>query len=253
MRQLARAGWDTFTLDLEGFGSSTRPPIMDDPTAAPGVGAPIRGDVTVLDVKRVVEFINALRGTRQVHLLGWSQGATLEAPRFSIAHPEMVAKLVLVGTRDDDPRSMEERRRAAAEGEAQKVRHSAQTVQRWGALGTKEEWLVPGCLDSVAQAYLASDPKSGELGGMARVPAGRQTDLDLSKPHFQAARITMPTLVIRGDGDTYATRENNQRMVAALGSTVKEFVEIPNAGHFLQFEKANAQFYQALLSFLERK
>ena len=31
MRHFARAGWDTFTLDLEGFGLSTRPLIMDDP------------------------------------------------------------------------------------------------------------------------------------------------------------------------------------------------------------------------------
>ena len=242
MRHLARAGWDTFALDLEGFGSSTRPPIMDDPAALPNSKAPIRGDVMVSDVERVVEFINALRGTQKVHLLGWSQGATLEAPRFAIEHPQKVAKLVLVGTRDDDPKSMEERRKSAAEGEAQKVRHSAQTPQRWAALGTKEDWLVPGCLDAVAQAYLASDPKSGELGGVARVPAGRQSDLDLSRPHFEAARITVPTLVIRGDADTYATRENNQRLVAALGSTAKEFVEIPGAGHFLHFEKTNAQF-----------
>lgn len=226
MRQLARAGWDTFAQDMEGFGSSTRPPIMDDPAALPKSKAPIRGDVTVRDVERAMAFINALRGTQRVHLLGWSQGATLEAPRFALEHPDKVAKLVLFGTRDDDPRSTEERSKSAAEGEAQKVRHSAQTMQRWAALGTKEEWLVPGRLVSVAQAYLASNPNSADLGGVARVPAGRHSDLDLSKPHFEAARITVPTLVIRGDAETYATRENNQRVVAALGSTVKDFVEI---------------------------
>jgi hypothetical protein len=37
----------------------------------------------------------------------------------------------------------------------------------------------------------------------------------------------------------------------ALGSAVKNYVEIPNAGHFLQFENVNLQFYEAVLGFLE--
>ena len=80
MRHFARAGWDTFALDLEGFGLSTRPPVMDNPTVFPDSRAPIHTDVTLRDVERVVDFISALRGVAQVHLLGWSQGATVEAP-----------------------------------------------------------------------------------------------------------------------------------------------------------------------------
>jgi pimeloyl-ACP methyl ester carboxylesterase len=97
MRYLARAGWDTFALDFEGFGLSTRPLVMDDPAAFPGSKAPIHTDVTVRDVERVVDFISALRGVEQVHLLGWSQGASLEAPLYAIRHPEKVARLVLFG------------------------------------------------------------------------------------------------------------------------------------------------------------
>jgi alpha-beta hydrolase superfamily lysophospholipase len=37
----------------------------------------------------------------------------------------------------------------------------------------------------------------------------------------------------------------------ALGSTVKEYVEIPDAGHFLHFENVNMEFYEAIQSFLE--
>jgi alpha-beta hydrolase superfamily lysophospholipase len=61
----------------------------------------------------------------------------------------------------------------------------------------------------------------------------------------------MPTLVIRGDADTYATRADSQKLVNALGSTVKEYVEIPNAGHFLHLENVNMQFYEEVQSFLE--
>jgi hypothetical protein len=32
---------------------------------------------------------------------------------------------------------------------------------------------------------------------------------------------------------------------------VKRYVEIPNGGHLLPFEKVNMQFYEAVLNFLE--
>jgi pimeloyl-ACP methyl ester carboxylesterase len=251
MRYFARAGWDTFALDLEGFGLSTRPLVMDDPAAFPDSKAPIHTDVTVRDVERAVDFISALRGVEQVHLLGWSQGASLEAPLYAIQHPEKVASLVLFGVTYDNPMSVEEREKSAADSDAQKVIHSVPSLERWAGLGTKEEFVVAGCFDAHRTALLASDPKSGENGGAVRVPAGRAADEDLTKPHFDAAKITAPTLVIRGDADTSAEREDNQQLMTALGSTVKEYVEIPDAGHFLHFENVNMEFYQAVQNFLE--
>jgi pimeloyl-ACP methyl ester carboxylesterase len=251
MRYFARAGWDTFALDFEGFGLSTRPLVMDDPAAFPTSKAPIHTDVTVRDVERAVDFISALRGVQQVHLLGWSQGASLEAPLYAIQHPEKVAGLVLFGVTYDNPMSVEEREKSAADSEAQKVIHSVPSLERWAGLGTKEEIVVPGCFDAHREALLASDPKSGENGGAVRVPAGRAADEDLTKPHFDAAKITAPTLVIRGAADTSAEREDNQKLMTALGSTVKEYVEIPDAGHFLHFENVNVEFYQAIQNFLE--
>jgi pimeloyl-ACP methyl ester carboxylesterase len=41
MRYFAHAGWDTFTFDIEGYGRSTRPLVMDDPSAFPESKAPI--------------------------------------------------------------------------------------------------------------------------------------------------------------------------------------------------------------------
>ena len=251
MRHFARAGWDTFALDLEGFGQSTRPPVMDNPAAFPDSKAPIRADVTLRDVERVVDFISTLRGVEQVHLLGWSQGATVEAPLYAIKHPDKVASLVLFGVSYQNPMSTEEREKSAADGDAEKVWHSVPSLERWAGLGTKEEFVAPGCFEANRDALLASDPQSGELGGAVRVPAGRSIDQDLADPYFDAAKISVPTLVIRGDADSDARREDNQNLVEALGSTVKEYVEIPSGGHFLHFENVNLQFYQALQDFLE--
>ena len=251
MRHFARVGWDTFALDLEGFGLSTRPPIMDNPDAFPDSKAPIHADVALSGVERAVEFISALRGVEQVHLLGWSQGSSLEAPLYAIRHPDKVASLVLFGVEYSNAMSTEERQKSAADDEAQKVRLSVPTPERWAGLGTNEEQIVPGCFEAHRQALLESDPKSGELGGAVRVPAGRTVDETLAEPDFDAAKIRVPTLVIRGDADTSAKHEQNQALMAALGSSVKEYVEIQNGGHFLQFENVNMEFYQALQNFLE--
>jgi pimeloyl-ACP methyl ester carboxylesterase len=215
MRHFARLGWDTFAVDLEGFGLSTRPPIMDSSDAFPDSKAPIHVDVALSGVERMAEFISSLRGVEQVHLLGWSQGSSLEAPLYAIRPPDKVASLVLFGVEYSNPMSMEERQKSAADSGAQKVLHSVPTPERWAGLGTKEEQIAPGCFEAHRQALLASDPKSGELGGAVRVPAGRTVDETLAEPDFDAAKISVPTLVIRGDADTSAKREENQQLTAA--------------------------------------
>jgi len=102
-------------------------------------------------------------------------------------------------------------------------------------------------------AVLASDLKAGELGGVFRAPGGRLVDLYRATPQFDASKITVPTLVIRGALDTWSTREDSQLLTSELGSAVKQYVEIPNASHFVQYEKANGQFFKAVTDFLDAK
>ena len=254
MRHFAGLGWDTFALDLEGFGSSTRPLSMEAPEAFPDDPAPGRTDVTLANVSRVVDFVRDLRGVDKVHLLGWSMGAALEAPRYTIQHPDKVAKLVLFGANYQGwGRSEEETSKRVDAYNKEKVRFGyPASIERWASLGTKAEFVDPNIFEAYRIAHLASDPKSGELGGAIRAPRGRNVDLELDEPHFYAAKITIPTLVIRGEHDTFAKQEDNQALFDALGSDQKEFVVIPGAGHMLHFEKTNMQFYAALRDFLER-
>jgi len=81
MDVLAREGFDVFALDTRGFGRSTRP----------------EGHMTTQeaseDLNAVVDYLLKLRGSQQVHLLGWSWG-TQYSGMFVMAHPEKVAKYV---------------------------------------------------------------------------------------------------------------------------------------------------------------
>jgi pimeloyl-ACP methyl ester carboxylesterase len=254
MRYFARAGWDTFALDLEGYGLSTRPLLMDAPEAFPESKAPIHSEVAITDLARVIDFICNLRGIDKVYLLGWSLGASRTAPLYTIQHPERVAKLVLFAPGYKDLGFVEALRAQADTLDTQaKVILTYQVVERWYRFGSREELLVPGAFEAYRTACLAFDPKTGELGGAFRAPAGLVVDLFRASPQFDASKITVPTLVIRGALDTFGTREDCQLLTDELGSEVKQFVEIPNASHMIPYEKANVQFFKAVKEFLEAK
>lgn len=253
MRQFAKLGWDTFALDLEGYGMSTRPASMDNPDKYSTSKAPISPEVTVADVARSVDFIRNLRNVDKVSLLGWSAGAMLEAPMYAIENPEKVAKLVLYGTNylgKGKPKSAEEMKKIVKKRHAKKNRYGdPSNIKRWVKLGTKEEYLIPGAFAAYTKAHLASDPKSKDLGGRIRAPWGRF--IGMSRPKFDAAMIKVPTLIIRGESDAIATKEDNQALLDNLGSEIKQLVDIVDAGHMIQFEKKNVQFYTAIQNFLE--
>lgn len=254
MRDFARHGWDVFTLDLEGYGQSTRPPDMDTPAAFPDDSAPVREAVAVADVARVAAFIRQVRGIDKIHALGWSLGATTTMPFYAIAHPDTLASLVLFGGNYSNRGvlelpSAEQRQHWLEQHRTTKVfRRSPPT----GAFfGTRDADLLPGVVQAWYEAA-TQDPQFGELGGHFREVPGRFIDADLHRPIFDASRITVPTLVIRGERDTCATREDNQQLLQDLGSTVKEYVEIPGGGHLLPWEQAHHKFYQAVRDFLNR-
>jgi pimeloyl-ACP methyl ester carboxylesterase len=114
MEYLARAGFDTFTMDTTGYGRSYRPAAMNDPcnlsaeqqiALVPGGHAePCRPSyghqMTTIasdwnDIGAVVDHLLALRHVSQVSLVGWSLGG----PRtggYAGQNPAKVDKLVLL-------------------------------------------------------------------------------------------------------------------------------------------------------------
>ena len=254
MRYFALAGWDTFALDLEGGGLSTRPPMMDYPLAFPEAKATIHSDVTISNVERVVDFISNLRGIKKVYLLGWSMGASRDTPIYTIQNQDKVAKLVLYAPGYQNLSFLEgDRKNADLFDTKVKIMPVRPSLEIWYRFGTKDEMIIPGAFEAVRNAYLASDPKSGELGGIVRLPAGRIVDVLRAKVQFEASKITVPTLVIRGAMDTWSTQADSQLLTTELGGEVKQYVEIPNSSHLIQFQKANIQLFKAVKDFLEAK
>src|SRR5215471_9732337 len=121
MAYLARAGFDVFSMDMTGYGRSTRPAPMNDPCnfskeqqaqfvpglipapCAPSHPTPITTmDSDWNDIATVVEHLRALRRVDKVSIVGWSQGGPRSAG-YASRHPDKVARLVVLApayTRD---------------------------------------------------------------------------------------------------------------------------------------------------------
>ncbi len=123
MAYLAHAGFDVFSMDVTGYGRSTRPNAMNDPCnlssaqQALFVPALIAGpcdasyahQMTTLDsdwrdIDAVVDHIRALRHIDKLNLLGWSLGGPRSAG-YAARHSEKVLKMVLLapGVQSDGP------------------------------------------------------------------------------------------------------------------------------------------------------
>ena len=114
MAYLAHAGFDVFSMDMTGYGRSTRPTAMNDPCnlskeqqarfvpqliAAPCAPSHATAMTTMgsdwNDIGAVVDHLRGLRGVDRVSIVAWSQGGPRSAG-YAAKHPEKVARLVVL-------------------------------------------------------------------------------------------------------------------------------------------------------------
>jgi pimeloyl-ACP methyl ester carboxylesterase len=71
---VAERGFDAFTVDIRGFGRSTRPPEMKDPRDQ---NLPlVRADQVMRDIDAVVDYIRSKRKVDRVNMIGFDIGAS---------------------------------------------------------------------------------------------------------------------------------------------------------------------------------
>jgi pimeloyl-ACP methyl ester carboxylesterase len=101
------------------------------------------------------------------------------------------------------------------------------------------------------EALLATEP---EGAAVLRAPNGVLVDLweiFHARPLYDAGRIEVPTLVIRGSADGDSTQEDAFSLFEQLGSEDKQYMVIGNATHFLSLEKRAPMLIRQVQAFLE--
>jgi len=254
MEHLAARGRDVWAFDLCGFGASTRPAAMDGP---PGAAAPIeRASDGLRDLDAVIAHVLDQRGAPSLDLVGWSFGSVLAA-MASISRPDRVRRLVLLGAMHgfDLPFMAElfEESPGVVKRDlpAYRLVTPAFALAHWGMM---RKTLPPDTVSETVVAQVeatlqASDPtRAPEV----RQPMGPLVDLHAiwrNRPIYDAAAITTPTLVVRGDHDLFA----DPGLAAKLTSApFRDEVVIDQATHWALFERRGPALVAAVDSFLER-
>lgn len=257
MEDLAKQGYDTWALDIRGFGKSTRPTVMDKP---PMENPPaVKATDGVRDVDAAVEFIQKSRNAEKVHIVGWSWGAVV-ASMYAIEHSEKVNKMVLYGgmhgfNLPSMTQSLEEKPGVLkASLPAYQLATADMTIHHWHMMMKDKELASKEAMDTVSKVFMTSDPTSNNRQPASiRRAMGPLVDLYYiwsNKPIFDAAKIKQPILIIRGDADFFADSEFINKLT---GAAQKKEVVIKDATHWVLYEKNRDQLLSETVNFLRAK
>jgi pimeloyl-ACP methyl ester carboxylesterase len=229
----ARQNYDCWCVDMEGYGRSTKDRDNNAPIA---YGAD--------DCFAAATYIEKLRGKRPLLVYGISSGA-LRAALFAQRHPEMVARVALdamVWTGQGSP-TLAERRKKLPEFQTRNRRpidkafiHS---VFDRDHPGTAEENVI----DAFADAVTALDDS---------VPTGTYVDMCSRLPVVDPEKITVPTLIMRGQWDGIASFEDLIAFFSKLPNPDKQFTVMPGISHASFQQKNYALVYHILASFFSQ-
>jgi pimeloyl-ACP methyl ester carboxylesterase len=233
MDWFAGQGYDTWCVDMEGYGRSDK-------------SRPINFDIAngADDVAAASEYIIKTRGARKFLVYGISSGA-LRAAMFAERHPERVARLALdaFGWTGKGSPTLDERAKKLAD--FKKVNRRPIDRAFVHSIFNRDH---PGCaeekvIEAFADAILALDDS---------VPTGTYVDMCSRLPVVDPAKITMPTLIMRGQFDGIASFDDLVDFFKRLPNPDKQFTVMAGISH-ASFQQINYMMvYHILYAFFSQ-
>ena len=230
MDYFASLGYDTWTMDNEGYGRSdkNRPQNNDISNGAD-------------DLAVGSQYIIEKTGARKMHVYGISSGA-LKAALFAQRHPQRVARLALdafVWTGEGSP-TLEERKKKLPQfinvHRRPIDRKFVHSIFERDHPGTADEPTI----EAFADAILALDDS---------VPTGTYVDMCSRLPLIDPAKVTVPTIIMRGEFDGIAGFDDLLEFFKRLPNADKQFAVMAGISH-ASFQQINyLMAYHILHSF----
>jgi pimeloyl-ACP methyl ester carboxylesterase len=219
MDYFVEQGFDTWCVDMEGYGRSDKKRDINCDIAN---GAD--------DLAAASEYIMKTRGTKQFLVYGISSGA-LRAALFAQNHPDRVARVALdafVWTGEGSP-TLEERTRKLPEFRAKNRRPIDRTFVR--SIFNRDH---PGCAeDKVVEAFADHILQLDDS-----VPTGTYVDMCSKLPVVDPAKISVPTLIMRGQFDGIAGFDDLMAFFQRLPNPDKQFTVMAGISH-ASFQQIN--------------
>jgi pimeloyl-ACP methyl ester carboxylesterase len=233
MEYFAGLGYDTWTMDNEGYGRSdkTRKQIHDISNGAD-------------DLAAGTEHVMKHTGDTQLFMYGISSGA-LKAALFAQRHPERVARLALdafVWTGEGSP-TLAERKKKLPQFQAMLRRPIdrafVHSIFDRDHPGTAEERTI----EAFADAILALDDS---------MPVGTYVDMCSKLPLVDPARIRAATIVMRGEWDGIASFDDLIEFFRKLPNSDKQFSVMKGISHASFQQKNYYTVYHILHAFFSQ-
>jgi pimeloyl-ACP methyl ester carboxylesterase len=233
MDWFAARGFDTWCVDMEGYGRSDK---HRDITCDIANGAD--------DLAAASEYISNLRGDEGLLVYGISSGA-LRAAMFAQNHPGHVSRLALdafVWTGEGSP-TLEQRRQKLPQFLKSRRRPIdrafVQSIFARDHPGTADEAVV----DAFAEAITALDDS---------IPNGTYIDMCTRLPLVDPDRIIVPTIIMRGEYDGIAGIEDLIDFFSRLPNADKQFAVMPGISHASFQQKNYMLVYHILHGFFSQ-
>lgn len=219
MDWFAVRGFDTWCVDMEGYGRSDK---HRDITCDIANGAD--------DLAAASEYIMATRDSGPLFVYGISSGA-LRAALFTERHPERVARLALdayVWT-GEGSRTLEQRRKKLPQFLASNRRPIDRDFVHSIFNRDHPCTAADDVVDAFAEAITALDDS---------IPNGTYIDMCSRLPLNDPAKITVPTIVMRGQYDGIAALDDLIEFFRRLPNPDKQFAIMPGISH-ASFQQKN--------------
>jgi pimeloyl-ACP methyl ester carboxylesterase len=189
-------------------------------------------------------YIEKLRGPRPLLVYGISSGA-LRAALFAERHPAMVARLALdamVWTGEGSPTLAERKKKLP---DFIKINRRPMTKAFIHSVFDRDhpDTAERHVIEAFADAVCALDDS---------VPTGTYVDMCSRLPVNDPEKITVPTLIMRGEHDGIASMDDLLKFFAKLATTDKQFTVMPGISHASFQQKNYMMVYHILASFFEQ-
>ena len=266
MAYLAQAGYDVFSMDMTGYGRSTRPAAMNDPCnlareqqaafvpgliSAPCVASYAHQMTTLAsdwhDIDAVVDRVRALRHVEKLNILAWSLGGPRSAG-YAAQHPDKVAKLVLLAPAYNRAAQAEAPAQVPSNGTAMNTQSREEFIVNWDRQVGCADQYEGATRDSVWSEMIASDPVGATWGsGVRRAPQVTTWGWTTAV----VAKTQIPTLMVSGAHDKQVNPDRVRELYTDLGSPKKVFVDLACSSHNAMWEKNHLLLFKASLEWLK--
>jgi alpha-beta hydrolase superfamily lysophospholipase len=231
MNVMARAGYDVWTMDHDGYGYS----------GSSGNNSDIASGVA--DLKAATPVVVKESGQPKLHFYGTSSGA-IRAGAYAQVEPERVDRLVLSAFTYKGSGAAEIERRRKRIDQLRSSNRRKRDADMIRSIFTRDGH-ASAYDPAVAEAIIAAEMKFG-----GEVPSGTYIDMAVNLPLVDPKKVRAPVLMVRGEHDGNSTDDDLLDFFRQLPNGDRAFVILPQVAHSLGYSRNRHLLWYAMKNFL---